>query len=55
VHFPRSPDVAGGHCSIASWMRRGWPNAISRVAPEGVGPAQAVDGAIARIKQILSE
>jgi multiple sugar transport system substrate-binding protein len=34
---------------------RVWPNAIHRVAAEGVSPEQAVDEAIARIKQILSE
>ena len=32
-----------------------WGNAIHRVAAEGVTPEQAVDEAIARIKQILSE
>jgi multiple sugar transport system substrate-binding protein len=34
-----------------------WPcaKAIHRVATEGISPEQAVDEAIARIKQILSE
>ena len=32
-----------------------WGNAVHRVAAEGVSPTQAVDEAIARIKQILSE
>ena len=32
-----------------------WAKAIHRVAAEGVKPEQAVDEAIARIKQILSE
>jgi multiple sugar transport system substrate-binding protein len=32
-----------------------WPNAIRRVAADGISPEQAVDEAIARIKQILSE
>jgi multiple sugar transport system substrate-binding protein len=32
-----------------------WPNAIHRVAADGVSPEQAVDEAIARIKEILSE
>jgi multiple sugar transport system substrate-binding protein len=32
-----------------------WANAIHRVAAEGISPEQAVDEAIARIKQILSE
>jgi multiple sugar transport system substrate-binding protein len=32
-----------------------WANAIHRVAAEGITPEQAVDDAIARIKQILAE
>jgi multiple sugar transport system substrate-binding protein len=32
-----------------------WGNAVHRVAAEGVSPEQAVDEAIARIKQILAE
>jgi multiple sugar transport system substrate-binding protein len=32
-----------------------WGNAVHRVTAEGIGPEQAVDEAIARIKQILSE
>jgi multiple sugar transport system substrate-binding protein len=32
-----------------------WPKAVHRVAAEGISPEQAVDEAIARIKQILSE
>ena len=32
-----------------------WENAVHRVAAENLGPEQAVDDAIARIKQILSE
>jgi multiple sugar transport system substrate-binding protein len=32
-----------------------WPKAVYRVATEGISPEQAVDEAIARIKQILSE
>jgi multiple sugar transport system substrate-binding protein len=32
-----------------------WQKAINRVAAEGISPEQAVDEAIARIKQILSE
>jgi multiple sugar transport system substrate-binding protein len=34
---------------------RVWPNAIHRIAAEGISPEQAVDEAIARIKQILAE
>ena len=32
-----------------------WAKAVHRVAAEGINPEQAVDEAIARIKQILSE
>jgi multiple sugar transport system substrate-binding protein len=32
-----------------------WGKAVHRVAAEGVSPERAVDEAIARIKQILSE
>ena len=32
-----------------------WQKAIHRVAAEGISPEQAVDEAIARIKEILSE
>jgi multiple sugar transport system substrate-binding protein len=32
-----------------------WGNAVHRVAAEGINPEQAVDEAIARIKQILAE
>jgi hypothetical protein len=32
-----------------------WPEAVQRVVTDGIGPEQAVDEAIARIKQILSE
>jgi multiple sugar transport system substrate-binding protein len=32
-----------------------WPKAIRRVAADGISPEQAVDDAIARIKEILSE
>jgi hypothetical protein len=36
-------------------QERVWGQAIHRVAAEGISPEQAVDEAIARIKQILSE
>jgi multiple sugar transport system substrate-binding protein len=32
-----------------------WPKAIHRIAAEGISPEQAVEEAIARIKEILSE
>ena len=41
-------------CSGAS-RRTVWPKAVHRVVTEGISPEQAVDEAIARIKQILSE
>jgi multiple sugar transport system substrate-binding protein len=37
------------------WQQRVWGRAIHRVVTEDVSPEQAVDEAIARIKQILSE
>jgi hypothetical protein len=32
-----------------------WPEAVQRVAADGLSPEQAVDEAIARVKQILAE
>jgi multiple sugar transport system substrate-binding protein len=60
---PRSYDyvAASGdwrHAKSLPWSEEGgdpWPEAVHRVAAEGVSPEQAVDEAIARIKQILSE
>jgi multiple sugar transport system substrate-binding protein len=37
------------------WEENVWSNAVHRVAGEGISPAQAVDEAIARIKEILAE
>jgi multiple sugar transport system substrate-binding protein len=37
------------------WQEFTWAKAIHRVAAEGISPEQAVDEAIARIKQILAE
>jgi multiple sugar transport system substrate-binding protein len=37
------------------WDENVWGNAVHRVAAEGISPEQAVDEAIARIKQILSQ
>ena len=42
-----------GHDKI--YTERVWGKAIHRVAAEGVSPEQAVDDAIARVKQILRE
>jgi multiple sugar transport system substrate-binding protein len=40
---------------VLPWRENVWAKAVHRVAADGVSPAQAVDEAIARIKQILSE
>ena len=37
------------------YNERVWAKAIHRVATERISPAQAVDDAIARVKQILSQ
>ena len=37
------------------WQELTWAKVIHRVATEGISPEQAVDEAIARIKQLLSE
>jgi hypothetical protein len=37
------------------WDEKIWHKAVPRVAADGINPEQAVDEAIARIKQILSE
>jgi multiple sugar transport system substrate-binding protein len=37
------------------WQESVWGNAVHRVAAEGISPEQAVDEAIARIKQILAK
>jgi hypothetical protein len=45
--------VALGHDQI--YNKRVWSKAIHRIVAGGISPEQAVDEAIARIKQILSE
>ena len=43
-------------CGTAQVADEGvWPKAVHRVVTENISPEQAVDEAIARIKQILSE
>jgi multiple sugar transport system substrate-binding protein len=37
------------------WGENVWGNAVHRVVADGISPEQAVDEAIARIKQILAE
>jgi hypothetical protein len=53
---PYSYTAASGdwrHARVSS--EHVWAEAVHRVAADGVSPEQAVDEAIARIKQILSE
>ena len=56
---PQRYDYASGLGRLAATTRFRselvWAKAIHRVAAEGISPEQAVDEAIARIKQILSE
>jgi hypothetical protein len=40
---------------VLPWRENVWGNAVHRVVTDGISPEQAVDEAIARIKQILSE
>ena len=43
-------------CGTGRWMTKAvWAKAVHRVVTENISPEQAVDEAIARIKQILSE
>jgi multiple sugar transport system substrate-binding protein len=37
------------------WQEKVWAKAVHRVVTEGISPEQAIDEAIARIKQILPE
>jgi hypothetical protein len=60
VQHPRAPNWAPSaspdrwrHLKVAP--ARIWPKAVHRVVADGLTPEQAVDEAIARIKQILSE
>jgi multiple sugar transport system substrate-binding protein len=47
--------VSGNWRHDLVWQELVWAKAVHRVAAEGISPEQAVDEAIARIKQILSE
>jgi multiple sugar transport system substrate-binding protein len=54
--------VDGAHrCSSGNWrydlvwQELTWSNAVHRIVADGISPEQAVDEAIARIQQILSE
>jgi hypothetical protein len=44
-----------GSMSDRMWDEKIWHNAVHRVAADGISPEQALDEAIVRIKQILSE
>jgi hypothetical protein len=46
------------HNRSLPWSEEGgdpWPEAVQRVAADGISPEQAVDEAIARIKEMLSQ
>jgi multiple sugar transport system substrate-binding protein len=43
------------HRQMAAQKADVWPEAVQRVVTDGISPEQAVDEAIARIKEILSE
>jgi multiple sugar transport system substrate-binding protein len=48
--------VVTGDCHYERvWEERVWPKAVNRVVTAGISPEQAVDEAIARVKQILAE
>jgi hypothetical protein len=47
-------NVSGDWRQDLVWQELTWAKAIQRIA-EGISPEQAVDEAIARIKEILSE
>ena len=47
--------VSGDRRYDLIWQERVWEKAIHRIVTEGISPEQAVDEAIARIKEILSE
>ena len=52
---PRHTVALGDWRHDAVWQEVLWGKAVHRVVTEGISPEQAVDEAIARIKQILSE
>jgi multiple sugar transport system substrate-binding protein len=47
--------VTGDWRHERTFVERPWPKAIHRIVTENISPEQAVDEAIARIKQILAE
>ncbi len=50
-----TPQISGNWRHQLVNQEQVWAKAIHRVAAEGISPEQAVDEAIARIKQILAE
>ena len=50
-----TPTASGDWRHDRVWQENVWGKAIHRVAADGISPEQAVDEAIARIKQILAE
>jgi multiple sugar transport system substrate-binding protein len=50
-------EVVGGHEDRSGriWQENVWGQAVHRVAAEGWSPEQAVDEAVARVKEILGE
>ncbi len=55
---PRGYDyavVSGEWRHQLGWTEGVWPTAVHRVVVDGLSPEQAVDEAIARVKQLLSE
>jgi multiple sugar transport system substrate-binding protein len=55
VHLPITMDVSDHEWRSGRIWQNVWGTAVHRVAADGISPEQAVDEAIARIKQILSE
>jgi multiple sugar transport system substrate-binding protein len=55
THLPLYMGVQDHEQQSAKIWQVVWGDAVNRVAPDGISPEQAVDEAIARIKQILSE
>jgi multiple sugar transport system substrate-binding protein len=55
THLPINMAVQGHEWQSSKIWQNVWGSAVHRVAAEGISPEQAVDEAIARIKQILAE
>jgi hypothetical protein len=55
---PNQVDVGVGDNEARSgqiWQENVWGKAAHRVVTDGISPEQVVDGAVARIKEIVSE